>query len=233
MRAVYRRHIRSAWSWPSNTPDESRRDRSKPELTRKRRAGAKPVTAISDSRARQTTRDIGLERVDVRRLKTLLAFLDLELDRLPLFERTVAIHLDGGVVDEYVLPTILGDEPVTLFCVEPLNRSGRHFDDPPSHSMLHLTEREGPAAQRLSMPKIPALRARRNAWSYLTAERGETGSAKPTMDTGSFGGVLDPPTLCLKIGTDLIGAGEVAFGPRAVHLLDAFLHGGRDLVVLG
>jgi hypothetical protein len=30
----------------------------------------------------------------------------------------------------------LGDEAIALFRVKPLNSSGRHFDDPPSHSIL-------------------------------------------------------------------------------------------------
>jgi hypothetical protein len=61
------------------------------------------------------------------------------------------------VVNEYVSTPILRDKAVALFCVEPLHCSGRQFDDPPSLSMVLITERGGPVAQRLSLVKIPAV----------------------------------------------------------------------------
>ena len=46
-----------------------------------------------------------------------------ELNTLPFVERLVSVGLDGGVVNEHVVPTFPGDEPVALRRVEPLNSS--------------------------------------------------------------------------------------------------------------
>jgi hypothetical protein len=54
-----------------------------------------------------------------------------ELNPLTLVERTVAVRLDGRVVDEDVLAAVYGDEAVALFVVEPLDRALRHV-----HSLL-------------------------------------------------------------------------------------------------
>ena len=48
-------------------------------------------------------------------LRTLLTLGDLELDALTVVQRLVAVHVDGGEVDEDVLPTVDGDEAVALF----------------------------------------------------------------------------------------------------------------------
>src|SRR5919202_4488533 len=71
-------------------------------------------------------------RPNVRRLQALGTGLDVELDRLTLFEAAVAGLLDGAEVDEAVAALLLLDEPVALVGVKPLDGSGRHFGDPPS-----------------------------------------------------------------------------------------------------
>jgi len=63
---------------------------------------------------------------DVRRLKTLRAARHLELDLITLAEALEALGLDGAVVDEDVLATVLGDEAETLRVVEPLHSSLCH-----------------------------------------------------------------------------------------------------------
>src|SRR5687767_9337844 len=63
-----------------------------------------------------------LDLDDFLRRRALLALDDVELDLLTLGEGLVALGLDGGVMDEAVLLTIgPGDEPETLFRVEPLD----------------------------------------------------------------------------------------------------------------
>ena len=49
-------------------------------------------------------RRLGQAYID--RLEPLGSFLKIELDRLTLFEGAEAIHLDGGVVHEYIGPAI-------------------------------------------------------------------------------------------------------------------------------
>src|SRR5690606_17660945 len=46
-----------------------------------------------------------------------------ELHLLALFKGAVAVGLDGGEVDEHVLPAFLRQEAVALAVVEPLDRS--------------------------------------------------------------------------------------------------------------
>src|SRR5690606_29170511 len=66
--------------------------------------------------------------------RALLALHDVELDPLPLREAAEAVGLDGGVVDEAVLVSVLGrDEAESLGIIEPLHRSCRA-----SHSVLHV-----------------------------------------------------------------------------------------------
>src|ERR1700712_935766 len=61
-------------------------------------------------------------------LRALVAGSDLEDDRLALFENLVTGHVDGRVVDEYVLPAPLdGDEPEAFLSVEPLHCAVGHF----------------------------------------------------------------------------------------------------------
>jgi len=58
---------------------------------------------------------------------------DVELHDLVLLEGTVAVGLDGRVVDEDVRTTVgLGDEAVALLSVEPLHGSLSHDAHSPS-----------------------------------------------------------------------------------------------------
>src|SRR4029078_4999047 len=72
-------------------------------------------------------------------LQTLGALLDRELDLLALFEVAVALALDGGEVDEDVLPTFAGDEAVALGPIERLNRA----DDALRHCVASQKTKKG------------------------------------------------------------------------------------------
>src|SRR5262249_58785074 len=74
--------------------------------------------------------------VNVLGFLALLARPDLELDELALVEGAVAVHLDGRVVDEYVLSAFAGDEAVTLLRVEPLHCSCCSHAAPPLSRLL-------------------------------------------------------------------------------------------------
>src|SRR4051794_16725669 len=81
------------------------------------------------------------ERLDVRRLRALLALLDVERDPLTLIERAIPAGLDGGVVDEYVRSAAVGGgEAKPLLCVEPLDCSFGHC------SLLAEVVHRGPAS---------------------------------------------------------------------------------------
>ena len=67
------------------------------------------------------------------------SFLEIELNRLTLFERAESVHLDGGVVHEDISPTIrLRDEAEALLGVEPLDCSGSHGGIPLSSTRAVL-----------------------------------------------------------------------------------------------
>src|SRR5215210_443130 len=66
---------------------------------------------------------------DVRRVKPLVAALDLELDELSLGEGLETLHGDGGEMHEHILPTLLLNEAVPLGVIEPL-------DLPPGHQSV-------------------------------------------------------------------------------------------------
>src|SRR5215207_219201 len=75
---------------------------------------------------------VGLEGLDVRRVRALGAVLGVVGDLRALGQRLEAAALDGGVVDEEVLALIVrGDEAEALLVAEPLNGSGCHGDAPP------------------------------------------------------------------------------------------------------
>src|SRR5437773_800973 len=78
---------------------------------------------------------LGLDGANVRRLRPFRALGDLELDGLPLAERTVALTRDTGEVHEYVFAALLGDEAVALLVAEPLNGSAQSLF-PPSVATL-------------------------------------------------------------------------------------------------
>ena len=80
------------------------------------------------------------ERVDVRRLRALLALLDVERDPLAFVERAVPAGLDGRVVDEHIRSaTVRGGEAEPLLRVEPLDSSFGHC------SLLAAMVHRGPA----------------------------------------------------------------------------------------
>jgi len=64
---------------------------------------------------------------DVQGFWALPAGADLELHGLALVEASVALALDVGVVDEDVLFTFYGEEPVALFTVEKLHCAVRPY----------------------------------------------------------------------------------------------------------
>jgi len=56
-------------------------------------------------------------------LVALWPLFDLELDHLSLRQRFVAIHLNRGEMDEYVLSRLALDEAITLCRVKPLHHT--------------------------------------------------------------------------------------------------------------
>jgi len=64
-----------------------------------------------------------LDLCDVLRLEALRTLTDLELNKLTLVQRLIAIHLDGGEVNEDVFPRLTLDETISLRCVEPLHHT--------------------------------------------------------------------------------------------------------------
>jgi hypothetical protein len=72
-----------------------------------------------------------LSRANRLGLRALGSGTEFEDDVLSLFENLVAVHINGGVVDEDVLPTSIdSDEAETLFSVEPFDGSVRHVKLP-------------------------------------------------------------------------------------------------------
>src|SRR3954454_13903226 len=64
---------------------------------------------------------------DVRRPRALRSFRHLELDLLAFGETAETFHLDGGVVDEHVLPSAIRSNEAIAFCVvEPLHSTSCH-----------------------------------------------------------------------------------------------------------
>src|SRR5690349_20643413 len=91
------------------------------------------------------------ERGDVRRLRALLALLDVERDPLAFVERAVPAGLDGRVVDEDVRSsTVGGGEAEPLLSVEPLHCSFGHC------SLLAEVVHRGPAIAQ-GLPDAPSL----------------------------------------------------------------------------
>src|SRR4030095_2602681 len=68
-----------------------------------------------------------LERTDVLRCRTLLAFADFKLDRLTLAQALVSLPGNGGVVHEHVFGSVVGaDESAPPLRVEPLPLASCH-----------------------------------------------------------------------------------------------------------
>src|ERR1043166_3575241 len=78
----------------------------------------------------------GSDLLDVRGLEALRPVYDLEFHRVALTQRAEAVRLDGGMVDEDILATVLRDEPEALRVIEPLYRTLRHCLDLNSGSPL-------------------------------------------------------------------------------------------------
>lgn len=68
-----------------------------------------------------------LERPDVFRLPTLLAFGHREFNRLAFFKAAIAIALDRREMHEYIFPALARDKTETLSGIEPLNCTLFHF----------------------------------------------------------------------------------------------------------
>jgi len=64
---------------------------------------------------------------DIRRAGAFLALPDVELHRLILIQRSVALRLHFRVMDEQILPAVIGsNEAKTLARVEPLHFTSCH-----------------------------------------------------------------------------------------------------------
>src|SRR5436305_8602012 len=63
---------------------------------------------------------------NVLRLLTLAALCNVELDALALVEGLVSVTLNCGEVNEHVVTLLAGDEAVTLFSIEELDRALCH-----------------------------------------------------------------------------------------------------------
>lgn len=68
---------------------------------------------------------------DVCGLKSLGPFRDIELDRVTFRQGFEPLSLDRGVVDEYVIATIVLDKTVALVVVEPLYFTDCQYCSPP------------------------------------------------------------------------------------------------------
>ena len=69
-----------------------------------------------------------LEDLNALGLETLGSTDDVEGDLLAFLQRTEAVCLDGGVMNENVLTALTADESKTLGVVEPLNNALFHTD---------------------------------------------------------------------------------------------------------
>src|SRR5438552_810056 len=83
---------------------------------------------------------------DVLGLQALRSLHDVELHAVALGQRPEALHLNGGVVDEYVLSALLRDEAEALAVAEPLHRALRH------ESLLFVTDGHPPCPRRVVPP---------------------------------------------------------------------------------
>ena len=63
---------------------------------------------------------------DVDRLEAFVAFQNLEHNFFAFLEGPEAFHGDGRVVDKDVRAVVLGDEPIALLVVEPLDTTRQH-----------------------------------------------------------------------------------------------------------
>jgi len=87
---------------------------------------------------------------DVLRQQTFFALDLFVLHLLAVFERTEAISVDAGVVDENILAVGIHDEPEALLRIEPLDGACRH-DRPPTNVVPCTRDME----QILPVLKLP------------------------------------------------------------------------------
>ena len=126
-----------------------------------RRAKARPRDLSGWKAASEVGRGSG-DDLDPVRLRALGALDDVELHALVLVERAVAVGLDGGVVDEHVLPAVHGDEAVALLVVEPLHGALCHV-----HSLLGAIPNRTPRGLGVSFLGPAYFRARSWPGSWL------------------------------------------------------------------
>jgi hypothetical protein len=69
-------------------------------------------------------RQVALSYSNVARLRAFLAGFNFEGYVLAFNQRTTAFHVDGGEVNEHIVAGFAGNESITLFIIEPLNRTG-------------------------------------------------------------------------------------------------------------
>ena len=69
----------------------------------------------------------GSKLYNVCSLHSASAFCQIISDLLTLFKSLEAFALDSGEMYEYVISVFTSDEPITFFCVEPLNSTFVHF----------------------------------------------------------------------------------------------------------
>src|SRR6185369_14091538 len=69
---------------------------------------------------------IELDLNDVLGLEALVPAGDLEFNAVPLVQRFVSLALNGRMVHEYILTTVLGDKTKTLLVLKPLHSSLSH-----------------------------------------------------------------------------------------------------------
>src|SRR5215212_2018976 len=82
----------------------------------------------------------------VRGLRAFLAVGHVELHLLALFEVSVALTGDRGIVHEHVRTTVLQDEAEALLRAEPLHGSCRHWRFPPSSARSSVVQMHCPPA---------------------------------------------------------------------------------------
>jgi hypothetical protein len=84
---------------------------------------------------------LGLD--DVSCLRTLLAFHDLEFDRVAFLQALVALATDGAVMHENIRPIVTTNKPETFRIVEPFYGSSKsHFRLPPGRALQHPSGRD-------------------------------------------------------------------------------------------
>ncbi len=143
---------------------------------------------------------------DLDGLQSLGPLCQLELDRLPLLEAAVAVHLDGGVVNEDVFSFGLRDEAVPLLRVEPLDRSRCHPILP--SVLLH------PPTPK----KVAATASDLGVSSGSDRAAGLPTGVGSAVQARAVGAVFDDPAPGFELSSDGVGPRIVAPGTSPVAL---------------